>query len=121
MTDDDRELRELFARLKTEERAHIPPFRTPTRRERPAGVPRAAVAAAVILIALVLARPDRPSRNVSLQIVDLGAAAWRSPTDFLLITPGSELMRTVPAVGSPDRWGPTDLRRPSPAPESTRT
>jgi hypothetical protein len=121
MSDDDRELRELFGRLKAEERDHVPPFRTPTRRAQPARVPRVAVAAAVILIALVHARPDRPPRNVSLRMVDLGAAAWRSPTDFLLVTPGSELMRTVPAVGSPEHWGPIDLRDRSPAPESTRS
>jgi len=53
--------------------------------------------------------------------VDLGATAWRSPTDFLLATPGSVLMRTVPALGSPDRWVPIDVRRLPSAPESTRS
>lgn len=123
MSDDDRELRNMFARLKAEERAHVPPFRTPARpaKRQPLWLPRVAVAAAIALIALVLARPDRPPQNVSLHTVGLGTAIWRSPTDFLLTTPGSELMRTVPAVGSPDHWGPIDLRGRSPAPESTRS
>lgn len=121
MNDDDRVLRELFARLKHEDRVRIPSFRTPERRVRTRSVwlPRVAIAAAIALVAIVLARPDGPSRNVS--VVDLGAATWRSPTDFLLVTPGSDLMRTVPAFGSPDYWAPTDLRRRSAAPESTRS
>lgn len=122
MKNGDRELRELFARLREEDRARIPSFRAPAAREAPRWMwaPRIAVAAAIVLITLVLAWPDRPQR-VALDSVDLGAAAWRSPTDFLLITPGSELLRTVPAVGSPDDWSPIELPRRSPAPESTRS
>jgi hypothetical protein len=121
MSHDDHSLRELFARLKHEEGARIPAFRTPERRvrDRSVWVPRLAIAAVVALIAIVLARPDRPSPNMA--GVDLGATAWRSPTDFLLATPGSDLMRTVPALGSPDRWVPIDVRRLPSAPESTRS
>ena len=121
MNDDDRLLRELFARLKREDRAHTPSFRTPVRRVRTRSVwvPRVAIAAAIALVAIVLARPDRPSSSVS--VVDLGAATWRSPTDFLLATPGSDLMRTVPSFGSPDHWAPIEPGRPSAAPESTRS
>ena len=121
MTDDDRELRELFSRLKQEDRARVPSYRTPVARlasRWPVG--RLTVAAAIVLIALVLGRPDRtPTR--ARQLVDLGAATWESPTDFLLITPGSELLRSIPAVGSPDDWTPIDLRGRSPASESTRS
>jgi hypothetical protein len=114
MMDNDHDVRELFARLKEEDRAHSPPFRMPVRTEPHRWwSPRVAVAAAIVLIALVLARPDTPRYGV---LVDPRAATWRSPTDFLLITPGSELMRTVPAVGSPQLWIPQ-----SPAPESTRS
>jgi hypothetical protein len=122
MNNEDRELRELFARLREEDRARIPSFRAPAAREAPRWMwaPRIAIAAAIVLITLVLAWPDRP-RHVALQSVDLGAAAWPSPTDFLLITPGSELLRTVPAVGSPDDWTAIDLRGRLPAPESTRS
>jgi hypothetical protein len=121
MNDDDRSLRELFARLKHEDRGRTPSFRTPERhvRTQVAWVPRVAMAAAIVLVAIVLARPDRPSRNAP--VVDLGAATWRSPTDFLLATPGAELMRTVPVFGSPDHWPPIDLPSRSPVPESTRS
>jgi hypothetical protein len=122
MSDDDRGLRELFARLRAEERADVPSFRAPARRakSRPVRFAQVAVAAAIVLIALVLARLDHPPQTSSHQVVDLGDAVWRSPTDFLLVTPGSELMRTVPAVGSPNHWG-IDLPSRSPAPESTRS
>lgn len=118
MNDDDRDVRELFARLKAEDSARTPGLRMPTRTERQRGwwSPRILAAAVIALIALVLARPDAPPHNVSLQLVDLRRSTWQSPTDFLLVTPGSELMRTVPAVGSPQPWTPD-----SPAPESTRS
>jgi hypothetical protein len=123
MNDDDRELRRLFARLKQEDRVRVPSFRTPVAREsrRWAWGGRVAVAAAIVLIALVLALPDRTPRTTAHQVVDLGTTAWQSPTDFLLITPGSELLRSVPTVGSPHDWTPIDLRQRSPAPESTRS
>lgn len=123
MSDDDRDLRALFARLREEDRARVPSFRAPQAGKAPqrGSVGRVLVAAAVILIAIVLAWPDRRPPTMAGQVVDLGAVAWRSPTDFLLITPGSELLRTVPAVGSPDDWTPTDLPGRSPAPESTRS
>jgi hypothetical protein len=121
MNDHDRELRDMFARLKDEDHAHTPPFRTPTwTAAQPWRLTRLAVAAAIVLVALVLARPDGPPRNVGGQLVHTRAATWRSPTDFLLVTPGSELMRTVPEVGQPDLWGRI-LRNRSPVPESTRS
>jgi hypothetical protein len=123
MNDDDRELRQMFSRLRQEDRARIPAFRTPAAREAPRWrwSPRIAFAAAIVLIALVLARPDRTPRNMSFQFVDLGAAAWQSPTDFLLITPGRDLMRTVPAMGAPHDWTPIGTPGRAPAPESTRS
>src|SRR5688500_19165067 len=98
MNDDDRELRELFARLKQEDRARVPSFRTPVAKEAPRSgrAARVAIAAAIVLIAFVLARPDQTPRTMPRPVVDLGAAAWQSPTDFLLITPGNELLRSMP-------------------------
>jgi hypothetical protein len=123
MSDDDRELRKVFAQLKREDRDRIPSFRTPTARGAPRWRPvaRVAVAAAIVLIAVVLARPDRTPPTTARQVVDLGASTWRSPTDFLLITPGSELLRSVPAVGSPDGWTPIDGPGRAPVPESTNS
>jgi hypothetical protein len=121
MNDDDRDLRDVFARLKEEDRARTPSFKVPIAKEAPRWGPvtRVAAAAALVLITLVLARPDRTPPSMASQVVDLGAATWESPTDFLLITPGRELLRSVPVVGSPDDWTPIDLRGPVPAPEST--
>jgi hypothetical protein len=118
MSDDDRDLSNRFARLRAEDRSRVPPFRVPvagnaSRSRWPIGI---AVAAALALIALVLTQRD-PGRLVP---IDLSVAAWRSPTDFLLITPGGEMLRTVPAVGSPNDWIPIDLRTRLPMPESTR-
>ena len=99
MNDDDRELRDRFARLRQEDRSHVPTFRAPvvgkpSRRGWPVPI---AIAAAIALIAFVIARPDgRP--DVTLH-VDLGAAAWRSPTDFLLDTPGRDMLQTCAGRG----------------------
>lgn len=121
MSDEDRDLRDRFARLKREDRSIVPTFRAPMASERPR--PRwpvpTAIAAAIVLIAFLIARPDRPSET-SLH-VDLGSASWRSPTDFLLDTPGSDMLRRVPAVGSPDDWAPIDPRKRAPQSESLRS
>lgn len=123
MTGDDRELRDMFARLRQEDHAHVPPFQLPAARPiSPWALPmKVAVAAAVILVAVVLAVPDSGQRGVPVQLVDLGEAAWHSPTDFLLITPGRELLRTMPPIGSPRGWTPIEPRGLSPASESIRT
>ena len=123
MNDDDRELREMFARLRQEDHAHVPPFQLPAARPTsPWALPmKVAAAAAVILVAVVLAVPDSGQRGVPVQLVDLGDAAWHSPTDFLLNTPGDELLRRIPPIGSPQGWTPIDLQDGSPASESTRT
>jgi hypothetical protein len=118
MSDDDRDLRNRFARLRSEDRSHVPPFHPPvagnaSRSRWPIGI---AIAAAIALVALVLTQRDpRP-----LVPVDLSVAAWRSPTDFLLDTPGRDMLRRVPVLGSPDEWFPPDLRTRAPKPESTR-
>jgi hypothetical protein len=113
----DRELRERFARLREEERARAPSFdatlaaalsrRTPRRTPRPtwalAGI---AVAAAGIVVALLLRSGEQPRYSTPLtrparvaagaHSAGTRAVAWSSPTDFLLKTPGSDLLRTVP-------------------------
>ena len=121
MNDDDRELRDRFARLRHEDRSRVPAFRAPVAGEasKPMWPIPIAIAAAIALIAFVIARPDGP-REASLH-VDLGAASWQSPTDFLLNTPGRDMLRRVPAVGSPDDWTPFDPRTRAPQSESTRS
>jgi hypothetical protein len=58
--------------------------------------------ASAVLVALAVTQlelPHRPqlrARNAQAPFI----LAWRSPTDFLLDTPGSELMRNSPEIGS---------------------
>ena len=98
-------------------------FRSGLIRARGTRVPvLAAIAAAVavfVIGALVRQGPTRP--DVALLDVDLGATTWSSPTDFLLSTPGSDLMRMVPAVGAPRDWTPIGTPGRASAPESTRS
>jgi hypothetical protein len=101
--EDDRKLAEAFADLRREEEGRIPPFAEVVRRGR-ARSSRGArflparslwLSAAVALVALgvwlgvwleIPAREPRPSAAVP------PLAEWRSPTDFLLATPGRDLL-----------------------------
>jgi hypothetical protein len=56
-----------------------------------------AFATAAVAVFLLVARNRGASRGISL---DLGATTWRAPTDFLLETPGRDLLRGAPTV-----WG----------------
>ncbi len=106
--DIERELRERFGRLRDEEAGAAPEFGGLLRRRvkqpphRPAG-PRlaglvlAAVALAVIAIGLSRIRRPRPAYGV-----DLSSTSWHGPTDFLLVLPDDETLRTVPRLGEMD-------------------
>ena len=130
MTDErDREIREMFARLKAEERRDVPSFQEvrarATRRHQPRSTRLtvlATVAAAIAFFVIgTLVRQDPPHADVALLVVNLGATTWSAPTDFLLSTPGSDLMRMVPAVGAPRDWLPIAIPGRASAPESTRS
>ena len=115
----DADLRERFGRMRREEAEAAPGFRhTLTRaRARSAASSRlrwpigAAALTALSVVGLMLwlagpiATPDTSDE------VPLGEAvgAWRMPTDVLLDTPGSELLRTLPDLRSP-----AELRLPGP-------
>jgi hypothetical protein len=112
MTNTDRDLRELFARLKQEDRAQVPAFRVaPTVALPSAQRPLRAllVAAAVVVVVLSAevgrrmwgrpAAPWAPGPRPSALSLGRSALNSSSPTDFLLNTPGSELLRTVPRFG----------------------
>jgi hypothetical protein len=99
---DDRDLRARFAALRQEEEAQAPRFALPAtravrRRRTPGLIPVAecalAIAAAIFVLRFVALEPRRPSAPVA------SLTEWRAPTDFLLETPGRELLRTVPALG----------------------
>ena len=123
--EDDRELAVAFAELRREEEGRMPPFAEVVRhgRTRPsrAGLLparplwlAAAVALAVLGVWLgvwlkVPAREPRPAAALP------PLAEWRSPTEFLLATPGRDLL-------APAAWGRSvlDLRDLSLAPQPER-
>jgi hypothetical protein len=66
---------------------------------------RVAVLAAAAVAALVLFGVVRPSGQRA-ALVDLAAAHWEAPTDFLLRTPAAELLRTLPTLTTDGRIMP---------------
>ena len=104
MTDgDDRELRDRFTALRAEETQAAPSFasvrgRRPIahqNRRRRALALAAATAAIVIGFFVLRPPPGRDSEQLSI-------TEWRSPTAFLLESPGGPLLQATPAVG--ERW-----------------
>ena len=126
--DTERGLRELFDRLREEDRARTPSFDATVaalaqrRRLRPRWALRmAAAAAAVAVITLAYeqrqatVRRDRARAEARRSV--LPAPGWTAPTDFLLNTPGSRLLRTVPSFGAAS-WittSSTNLRTRNPS------
>lgn len=87
---DDR-LREAFAQLRRGEVASAPRFAALWQpRPRGALLPRLALAALLLIVVTaslspLLRRQQQPS-----------ISAWKAPTDFLLATPGRELLQSTP-------------------------
>jgi hypothetical protein len=114
MTDmeNDRDLRERFARLREEDRARTPSYHTTVaalaqrrRRRRPRWAIRLAAAAAAVVTITVAhqyrqaaVRRERARAEVRHRLP--ARPSWAAPTDFLLNTPGSRLLNTVPSFGS---------------------
>jgi hypothetical protein len=103
----DRDLRERFARLRTQESARAPGFGAVMNRRRAdtsiarALRPLALAAAALLLVTWAARETADPPPPVPAFVA---APAWRSPTDFLLDVPGAELLRTTPRIGRPVSW-----------------
>jgi hypothetical protein len=88
------DLRDLFHRLRDEE--HAPPFRSaaarpPLSKRRLRAALRYAVVIIVVVLGIVAFHHRRPPVTESI-------VTWKAPTDFLLRTPGSELLSTVPQI-----------------------
>jgi hypothetical protein len=108
---DDRVFREddvraRFAALRREEEALAPEFALPLprvaqSRRRSVGkrIALAASLAAVITVVVIVVRfaPQKAHPGAGTPVASL--TEWKAPTDFLLETPGRELLRTVPAIG----------------------
>jgi hypothetical protein len=100
----DSDLGDRFQALRREDTAAAPRFdatlaaararaAAPARR-RTAWLAAAAVVVGGVALALLVMRPDRHPRTI-----DLASVRWNGPTDFLLVIPGDEWLRTVPDVG----------------------
>ena len=86
MTDD--RLRSAFAELRRVEAAQLPPLKRPSIRQRRWPSFRLAFAIVLLLVLVISIIPRRsPQPSIT---------SWRAPTDFLLKTPGQELLSTVP-------------------------
>ena len=106
----DPELKQLFTDLRRQDERRAPSFGSTchTALERqsatPAGAPRflrLAVPAALIVVAVVTSSLVIGRKNSGSQAaltLSFAIAEWQSPTDFLLRTPGDELMRTLPEL-----------------------
>jgi hypothetical protein len=113
---DDRDLRDRFAALRREEEARAPAFaalatsRRQHRRLSPGMFIAAAACVAAILAAVLWAMPLlwKPQHEPGTHVASI--TEWKPPTDFLLETPGRELLRTVPTIGA---W-PEDATAPVP-------
>ena len=91
MNDDD--LRNAFAQLRESESRNVPPFRVAARPQRSF---RLAFVAAMLVLLIAVGyltrnRPQMPPNTTSI-------STWRAPTDFLLRTPGRELIDSVPQL-----------------------
>ena len=94
---DDADLRQAFAVLRQEDAKDAPIFeavltRARPRRLAPLGGLLAAASVAAAILGVVVRRPDPPPPTASL-------GTWIAPTDFLLDTPGREIVQTVPRIG----------------------
>lgn len=110
--EDDRDLRARFAELRRQDALRAPEFAGLIRRSRPPMFRRMAVAAVCVLVAgllVLVLYPRRPAPPA------LSLTQWRSPTDFLLQTPGRDLLRSVPRFGA---W-PEEGVAPGPSPSPT--
>jgi hypothetical protein len=54
---------------------------------------------AIGVAAVLLMRPTTQRDDLNLQVA-AGISSWQSPTDFLLSTPGSQFIQSVPSIGN---------------------
>jgi hypothetical protein len=117
--EDDRDLRARFAELRRQDVLRAPEFAGLMHRARRARRPmftRMAAAAVCVLVAgllvltLHLRHPAPPAPSLT---------QWRSPTEFLLQTPGRDLLRSVPRFGVWPEEG--IVPGPSPSPTGRKT
>ncbi len=101
--DDEDDLRQAFAALRRDDAEQAPLFEgvltaAQLRRGRRGLVPLlgglVASVAAIVLVVVAVRRPaSTPPRMFAIE-------RWTAPTDFLLRTPGREILQTTPRIGA---------------------
>jgi hypothetical protein len=110
MPNDDRDLRESFAALRREVEAHVPPISilAPPPHKRgypwlPGKLAAGAIGLAILIAAAVWLLPGfrvaHPASNRDREQATASITSWKPATDFLLDTPGRELLQGVPEIG----------------------
>ena len=98
--EDDGVLHEAFAKLRREDADHAPSFGAVVERAsrplRPAPLRGGALAALMLLASLVVGLLVR--RPALAPPPAAATLAWTAPTDFLLRTPGIEVLESVPHI-----------------------
>lgn len=125
MPEDDRDLYDAFAAVRREEEARVPPIAmllTAARRQGCRKLSGKLIAATVCLASLIAVSVWLPRVHVAhkgstreREQAEASIASWKPATDFLLETPGRELLEDVPSIGE---WhgeimpGPGESHRP---------
>jgi hypothetical protein len=93
----DESLRSRFEELRAQERASVPDFEAlladAPRRIRHARLLTGSVAIAAAIAAILLW-----PRHIHHEVAPLSITQWHAPTDFLLNTPGSDLLGELPPL-----------------------
>jgi hypothetical protein len=104
MIDDDLELKKRFQELRSQEVRFTPRFAAkarPRTRIMPARLAAVAAALAVVLVGIGVGVRDQVLFDATDRLAVRSANDWQSPTDFLLKTPGNELISTTPTIPDP--------------------
>jgi hypothetical protein len=96
---EDDDLRRAFQALRGADAASAPAYADVRARKGVAGFKTPVVLAAASLAAAVLAGLA-VVRSPSAQPPIIALEDWRAPTDFLLETPGREILQGVPEIGT---------------------
>ena len=95
------DLRAAFHELRDQDERQVPPFRVAQAAGRDARRYTLAIATLLLLVigAAVLLRRQPPTQSAAAKSI----STWKAPTDFLLQTPESKLLRTTPTFGIPKK------------------
>lgn len=98
---DDWDLRSRFNELHDEVEASTPPFvaRSPRAAPRRPLVWGVAVGGASVALVAAVWLGLRDDKSMLVPGIDLNAVAWTAPSDYLLNTPGREILSTLPSFG----------------------